>query len=120
MTLAVLYASPGNFLDPADDLTAALHAAGAFPVDRPTGGSDPTARLGEIARRARDRDEPVPLRADNLVAHPSLLWTPTTEPAGRGTALVAAPAAGPRPQAATGAWLTAASTKVPSDPGGRS
>ncbi|MFI6077486.1 DUF5941 domain-containing protein [Actinoplanes sp. NPDC051343] len=85
MTLAVLYAGPGNSLDPADavrladDLTAALRAAGASEVDRVTVGS-------EMATLARD--EPVLLCADNLVAHPSLLWTLATEPAGRTTALV--------------------------------
>jgi phosphatidylglycerophosphate synthase len=105
VTLAVLYASTGNALDPADaarladDLTAALLAAGASAVDRPTGGGgggggDMTVHLGEIARRARDRDEAVLLCADNLVAHPSLLWTLATEPAGRTTALVVADPAG--------------------------
>jgi phosphatidylglycerophosphate synthase len=85
VTLAVLYAGPGNSLDPADavrladDLTAALRAAGASEVDRVTVGS-------EMATLARD--EPVLLCADNLVAHPSLLWTLATEPAGRTTALV--------------------------------
>src|SRR4051812_27840001 len=46
-------------------------------------------QLGELARRARERDERVLLCADNLVAHPSLLWTLATEPAGRSTVLVA-------------------------------
>lgn len=85
MTLAVLYAGSGNALDPADatrladDLTAALHAAGVSEVDRLTVGS-------EMATMATD--ETVLLCADNLVAHPSLLWTLATEPAGRSTALV--------------------------------
>jgi phosphatidylglycerophosphate synthase len=97
VTLAVLYASPGNARDPgaldpadaarlADDLTAALHAAGASEVDRAIVGSDMATLLTE----ARERDEPVLLCADNLVAHPSLLWTLATEPAGRSTALVVA------------------------------
>jgi phosphatidylglycerophosphate synthase len=96
VTLAVLYASSGNALDPADsarladDLTAALHAAGASEVVRPSVGSEMATQLGELARRARERDERVLLCADNLVAHPSLLWTLATEPAGRSTALVVA------------------------------
>lgn len=100
MTLAVLYASPGNALDPsdaarlADDLTAALHAAGAAEVERPTVGSDMATQLGDLARRARDRDESLLLCADDLVAHPSLLWTLATEPAGRSTALIVADPAG--------------------------
>jgi phosphatidylglycerophosphate synthase len=91
VTLAVIYAGPGNSLDPADaarladDLTAALHAAGASEVDRVTVGS-------EMATQARD--QPVLLCADNLVAHPSLLWTLATEPAGRTTALVVADPSG--------------------------
>lgn len=91
MTLAVLYAGPGNSLDPADaarladDLTAALRAAGASEVDRVTVGS-------EMPMTARD--QPVLLCADNLVAHPSLLWTLATEPAGRTTALVVADPSG--------------------------
>ncbi|MEV6844279.1 DUF5941 domain-containing protein [Actinoplanes sp. NPDC051411] len=91
MTLAVLYAGPGNSLDPADaarlvdDLTAALRAAGASEVYRVSVGS-------EMATLARD--QPVLLCADNLVAHPSLLWTLATEPAGRTTALVVADPSG--------------------------
>jgi phosphatidylglycerophosphate synthase len=100
VTLAVLYASPGNALDPADsarladDLTAALHAAGASQVVRLIVGSDVGTQLGEFARRARECDERLLLCADNLVAHPSLLWTLATEPAGRSTALVVADPAG--------------------------
>ncbi|MET0425351.1 MAG: CDP-alcohol phosphatidyltransferase family protein, partial [Actinoplanes sp.] len=100
MTLAVLYASTGNALDPteaarlANDLDAALHAAGATEVDRLGGGIETTGRLREIARHAQDNNEAVLLCADNLVAHPSLLWTLATEPAGRSTALVVADPAG--------------------------
>jgi phosphatidylglycerophosphate synthase len=93
VTLAVLYASSGNALDPpdaarlADDLTAALHAAGASEVDRAAVGSG-------LATLLKDVREPVLLCADNLVAHPSLLWTLATEPAGRSTALVVADPSG--------------------------
>ncbi|MGX6604349.1 DUF5941 domain-containing protein [Micromonosporaceae bacterium Da 78-11] len=96
MTLAVLYASTGNALDPIDatrlanDLATALRAAGASVVERPSSGSDMASHLREIVRRARDADEPVLLCADNLVAHPSLLWMLATEPAGRSTALIVA------------------------------
>ncbi|MEU4238802.1 DUF5941 domain-containing protein [Actinoplanes sp. NPDC026619] len=98
MTLAVLTAGGGNALAPADatqlatDLTAALHAAGAVEVERL--GSDPATRLREISRRAHDANEPVLICADNLVAHPSLLWTLATEPSGRSTALIVADPAG--------------------------
>jgi phosphatidylglycerophosphate synthase len=91
VTLAVLYADPGNALDPADavrladDLTAALHAAGASEVERVSVGSEMPAPA---------IDQPVLLCADNLVAHRSLLWTLTTEPAGRSTALVVPDPAG--------------------------
>jgi phosphatidylglycerophosphate synthase len=91
VTLAVLYAGQGNALDPADavrladDLTAALHAAGASEVSRVTVGSEMVGLA---------QDEPVLLCADNLVAHPSLLWTLATEPAGRSTALVVADPSG--------------------------
>lgn len=84
MTLAVLGAS-ANALDPADaarladDLSAALAAAHA---ERTTGP------IVEAARRARDANEPLLLCADNLAAHPSLLWTLATEPAGRTNVLV--------------------------------
>ncbi|GAB2612925.1 hypothetical protein Aab01nite_68860 [Paractinoplanes abujensis] len=91
MTLAVLLASPGTALDPADaarlsgELSDALRAAGASSVE-----SGPEA-LREVARRAQ---EPVLVCADNLVAHPSLLWMLATEPAGRTTALVIPDATG--------------------------
>ncbi len=100
MTLAVLSASAGNALDPAeatrlaDDLTAALHAAGAGAVERVWPANEPANRLRDIARRAQDAGEPLLICADNLVAHPSLLWTLATEPAGRSTALVVADAEG--------------------------
>jgi phosphatidylglycerophosphate synthase len=93
VTLAVLYASPGNALDPldaarlADELTVALRAAGASEVDRVTVGSDVAALLSDVR-------EPVLFCADNLVVHPSLLWTLATEPAGRSTALVVADPSG--------------------------
>ncbi|MCA2214496.1 DUF5941 domain-containing protein [Jidongwangia harbinensis] len=93
MTLALLCASTGNALEPVDatrltdDLAAALRAAGASVVERSTGG-DLAAQLDDIARLARDADGPVLLCADDLVAHPSLLWMLATEPAGRSTALV--------------------------------
>ncbi|AGZ38738.1 CDP-alcohol phosphatidyltransferase family protein [Actinoplanes friuliensis] len=95
MTLAVLCGSTGNDLDPgaarrlADELTAALTAAGATAVV-PVNGLDVAGQLREIARIAADANGPVLLCADNLVAHPSLLWTLATEPAGRSTALVVA------------------------------
>jgi phosphatidylglycerophosphate synthase len=95
VTLALLCASTGSALPPAesarlaDDLTAALHAAGATVVERST-GTDLAAQLRDIARLARDADEPLLLCADDLVAHRSLLWTLATEPAGRSTALVVA------------------------------
>ncbi|GAA0523795.1 hypothetical protein GCM10010172_00210 [Paractinoplanes ferrugineus] len=97
MTLAVLTAGGGTALAPADatqlasDLAAALHAAGAVEVERL--GSDP-ARLRELARRAHDANEPVLICADNLVAHPSLLWMLATEPSGRTTALIVADPSG--------------------------
>ena len=96
MTLAVLYASTGNALEPAeaielaDDLTGALGAAGASVVERPRSGSGLAGLLRDVVRRARAADEPVLLCADNLVAHPSLLRMLATEPAGRSTALVVA------------------------------
>jgi len=95
VTLAVLCGSTGTALDPigaarlADDLTAALRAAGATVVDRSAAG-DPAAQLRDVARLAIDAGQPLLLCADNLVAHPSLLWTLATEPAGRSTALVVA------------------------------
>ena len=87
VTLAVLCGSTGSALDPvaaarlADELTESLRAAGATVVE---------AELGEVVRRAADTGSPLLLCADNLVAHPSLLWTLATEPAGRSTALVVA------------------------------
>ncbi|MEU4215695.1 DUF5941 domain-containing protein [Actinoplanes sp. NPDC026623] len=95
MTLAVLCGSAGNDLDPgvarrlADELTAALAAAGATAVV-PVEGLDVAGQLREIARIAAGAAEPLLLCADDLVAHPSLLWTLATEPAGRSTALVIA------------------------------
>ncbi|XVV13127.1 DUF5941 domain-containing protein [Actinoplanes sp. CA-131856] len=92
MTLAVLHTSTGNALDPAgaarlaDDLTAALRAAGATEVERIGAG----APLREVVRRAEKEREPVLICDDNLVAHPSLLWMLATEPAKRTTALVIA------------------------------
>ncbi|MEV4703690.1 DUF5941 domain-containing protein [Actinoplanes sp. NPDC049316] len=110
MTLAVLCGSTGNDLDPAaagrlaDELTVALTAAGASAV-LTLDGADVPAQLRETARIAADlrataaraaagANEPLVLCADDLVAHPSLLWTLATEPAGRSTALVAATADG--------------------------
>ncbi|GAA3955989.1 DUF5941 domain-containing protein [Actinoplanes auranticolor] len=95
MTLAVLCGSTGNDLGPgaarrlADELTAALAAAGSTTVV-PVDGLDVAGQLREIARVAAGADEPLLLCADNLVAHPSLLRTLATEPAGRSTALVVA------------------------------
>lgn len=95
MTLAVLCGSTGNDLDPgaarrlADELTAALAAAGATTV-APVAGLDVAGQLREIARLAAGAAEPLLLCADNLVGHPSLLRTLATEPAGRSTALVVA------------------------------
>ncbi|MEV4637810.1 DUF5941 domain-containing protein [Actinoplanes sp. NPDC049548] len=99
MTLAVLCGSTGNDLDPAaagrlaDELTVGLTAAGASAVLTADGG-DVAAQLRDIARIAAGAKEPLLLCADDLVAHPSLLWTLATEPAGRSTALVAATATG--------------------------
>ncbi len=116
MTLAVLSASAGSALDPADaarltaELTAALTAAGATVIDagpaaqpvtaqpvaarpvtaRPATAQPVSAQLRDIARLAREADQAVLLCADDLVAHPSLLWTLATEPAGRSNALVVA------------------------------
>jgi len=98
VTLAVLCGSTGNDLDPAaagrlaDELTVALTAAGASAVLTLDG--DVPAQLREAARIAAGANEPLLLCADDLVAHPSLLWTLATEPAGRSTALVAATASG--------------------------
>ncbi|XVU25893.1 DUF5941 domain-containing protein [Actinoplanes sp. CA-054009] len=120
MTLAVLHTSPGHALDPADaarladELTAALRAAGATEVERigavplpapgvatpglvggkSVGGESAGARLREVVRRAQEAHEPVLICDDNLVAHPSLLWMLATEPAKRTTALVIADPAG--------------------------
>ncbi|GGQ69433.1 DUF5941 domain-containing protein [Couchioplanes azureus] len=99
MTLAVLCGSTGNDLDPADavrladELTAGLSAAGASTV-LTVGGDDVRAQLGELARIAVQAAEPLLLCAGDLVAHPSLLWTLATEPAGRSTALVVATESG--------------------------
>jgi phosphatidylglycerophosphate synthase len=96
VTLAILRASTGTALDPADaarladDLTAALHAAGATVVERAGLGSE----TRDLVRRAQEAGEPLLVCADNLVCHPSLLWTLATEPAGRSTALVVADPAG--------------------------
>ena len=84
MTLAVICASTGGTVDLTADLTRALHDAGAGPVERAATAQD----LHEVARRAHEADEPLLICADNLVAHPSLLWMLATEPAGRSTALV--------------------------------
>jgi phosphatidylglycerophosphate synthase len=95
VTLAVLCGSAGNDLDPgtarrlADELTAALAAAGATTVT-PVDGADVAGQLQEIARMAAAAGEPLLLCAANLVGHPSLLRTLATEPAGRSTALVVA------------------------------
>jgi hypothetical protein len=91
VTLAVLCTSTGSALDPADaarlagDLSDALTAAGASRVERLPSGMGQLPQIAGIARSAR---EPLLLCADNLVAHPSLLWMLATEPAGRTTALV--------------------------------
>ncbi|GID30191.1 DUF5941 domain-containing protein [Paractinoplanes brasiliensis] len=91
MTLAVLLPGTGNALDPADaarlsgELSEALRAAGASSVE-----SGP----GALREAARQTQEQVLVCADNLVAHPSLLWMLATEPAGRTTALVIADPAG--------------------------
>jgi phosphatidylglycerophosphate synthase len=95
VTLAVLTVSTGNALDPvdssrlADDLAGALRAAGASVVERPAGPGENARSLREVALRAHDAGERVLICADDLVAHPSLLWMLATEPAGRSTVLVA-------------------------------
>ncbi|GGK98401.1 DUF5941 domain-containing protein [Mangrovihabitans endophyticus] len=96
MSLAVLCASTGNALDRtdaaglADDLTAALRAAGATTVERDRGDGDTAALMSDVARRARETGESLLICADNLVAHPSLVRTLATEPSGRTAALVVA------------------------------
>src|SRR4051794_15572957 len=91
VTLAVLCTSTGIALDPADaarlaaDLSTAMTAAGASRVERLASGM---GQLSEIAKIAHGAQEPLLLCADNLVAHPSLLWMLATEPAGRSSALV--------------------------------
>jgi phosphatidylglycerophosphate synthase len=93
VTLAVLTGT-GNTLDPADaarlteELSTALRAAGASEVERGPAG------LRQVVERAELSHEPVLICADNLVAHPSLLWMLATEPAGRTTALVVPDPAG--------------------------
>ena len=70
MTLAVLTASSGNALDPADaarlaaELTAALTAAGATPA------AAGAAELRDIARLAREADEPVLITPSAKAVHP--------------------------------------------------
>src|SRR5690242_5524166 len=71
----------------ADELVVALRAAGASDVERLDRAGE---GLREVALRARDGHHSLLICADNLVAHPSLLWTLATEPAGRSTALVVA------------------------------
>ena len=73
----------------AEELSAALVAAGADEVLR-LGGAAPGVALREIAALARTAAGPLLLCADDLVAHPSLLRTLATEPAGRSTVLVVA------------------------------
>ncbi|WP_229071903.1 DUF5941 domain-containing protein [Actinoplanes sp. DH11] len=100
--LALLRSQPGSALPPADagqlagELTEALHAAGATEVVTvpPAGEPDAATRIREAAGHARDAGEPLLICPDNLVAHPSLLWTLATEPAGRSTVLVMADPAG--------------------------
>ena len=97
MTLAVLIAGAGDAFETtrlADDLAGALRAAGASVVERPAGAGETAHRLREVAQRAHDAGERVLICADNLVAHPSLLWMLATEPAGRSTVLVVADTAG--------------------------
>jgi phosphatidylglycerophosphate synthase len=110
---------PADAAQLAGELTAALRAAGASEVVRVEAG-DPTAAtvpaaglpgtaavpaagvrpgaevpgLRAIVRRAEQAHEPLLICADNLVAHPSLLWMLATEPAKRTTALVIADPAG--------------------------
>jgi phosphatidylglycerophosphate synthase len=95
VTLAVLCGSTGNALSPetAGEVRSALLAAGATRVID-VNGPDLPGQLAQIAALARETDEPLLLCADDLVAHPSLLWTLATEPAGRSTALVMATESG--------------------------
>ncbi len=72
-----------------EELSAALAAAGAEEVHR-LGGAAPAVALREIAVMARTCAGPLLLCPDDLVAHPSLLRTLATEPAGRSTVLVVA------------------------------
>ncbi|WP_213002981.1 DUF5941 domain-containing protein [Winogradskya consettensis] len=96
MTLAVLCGSTGNDLRPeaarslAEDVRSALSRAGVSQIFE-VNGPDISGQIREIVKLA---DEPLLICADNLVAHPSLLWTLATEPAGRSTALVAATESG--------------------------
>ncbi|MEU4694458.1 DUF5941 domain-containing protein [Actinoplanes sp. NPDC023714] len=108
MTLALLYSPAGSSLPPADaaDLTGeleqALRAAGASSVvhlaavpalsGAPAPGGP--GRLHDLVRQARDAGEQLLICPDNLVAHPSLLWTLATEPAGRSSVLVMADPSG--------------------------
>ncbi|WP_067494767.1 DUF5941 domain-containing protein [Actinoplanes sp. TFC3] len=95
MTLAVLCGSTANVLtsETASEVRSALLAAGATRVVS-VNGPDMSAQLLRLAALAEEADEPLLLCADDLVAHPSLLWTLATEPAGRSTALVAATQSG--------------------------
>ncbi|MBB2945144.1 phosphatidylglycerophosphate synthase [Actinoplanes lutulentus] len=92
MTLALLYSPAGTALAPTDaaqltgELEEALRKAGASVVA--------SASLGDLVRQARDNGDQLLLCPDNLVAHPSLLWTLATEPAGRSSVLVMADPAG--------------------------
>src|SRR5512138_1396058 len=96
VTLAALSAGSGNALDPsdagrlADDLAAALRAAGASEVER----LDDPAGLRALSRRAHDANQRLLICADNLVAHAGLLRILATEQGGRSTALVVADPAG--------------------------
>ncbi|WP_232234555.1 DUF5941 domain-containing protein [Actinoplanes sp. N902-109] len=74
-------------------MRSALTAAGATRIID-VSGPDIPSQLAQIAALAKEADEPLLLCADDLVAHPSLLWTLATEPAGRSTALVAATESG--------------------------
>ncbi|MBG0565169.1 CDP-alcohol phosphatidyltransferase family protein [Actinoplanes sp. NEAU-A11] len=66
-----------------------MRAAGVSVVERSGGPGEVATHLRELARQARDANEPLLICSDNLVAHASLLWMLATEPARRSTVLVA-------------------------------
>lgn len=93
MTLAVLCESTGSDLALTESLEGALRSAGAGRVIR-VAGPDVSRQVRQVAEIAAGTDEALLLCSGDLVAHPSLLWTLATEPAGRSNALVEATGSG--------------------------